>query len=396
MSEYQYYEFQAVDRLLDAQAREGLRAISSRARITASSFVNSYDFGDLKADPLELLERHFDLFVYVANWGTRWFAMKVPKQAVDIDTLQIWGLDKDLVRLRPAGEHMILSISRDDVENEDWDDGTGWLASLAPLRSELLAGDHRIFSLLWLIQLENGWTKDDAVEPPPALGPLSPSLAALADFLCVDGDLLEAAAGSGAVEGPTGRAGKQSEPSPGPTEPSPADVERFVRGLSDDEKVALLLRLHAGESHLSAELRRRAAAAVATGRPIQRQATRRTAGELRAAARRLDVERDRLASEKAAAAEQRRKREAAQEREKHLATMAGREERAWADVESLIAQRNPLGYERATAILADLGEIADRKGARTGFARRVAEMRTRHARKAQFIKRLDEAGVAAE
>ena len=84
MSEYQYYEFQAVDRLLDAPAREQLRAISSRARITASSFVNSYDWGDLKADPLKLLERYFDLFVYVANWGTRWFAMKLPRRVLDI------------------------------------------------------------------------------------------------------------------------------------------------------------------------------------------------------------------------------------------------------------------------------------------------------------------------
>lgn len=49
MSEYQYYEFQAVDRLLDEKARKQLRAISSRAHITASSFVNSYDWGDLKA-----------------------------------------------------------------------------------------------------------------------------------------------------------------------------------------------------------------------------------------------------------------------------------------------------------------------------------------------------------
>jgi len=84
MSEYQYYEFQAVDRLFDAPAREQLRAISSRARITASSFVNSYDWGDLKADPLKLLERYFDLFVYVANWGTRWFAMKLPRRVLDI------------------------------------------------------------------------------------------------------------------------------------------------------------------------------------------------------------------------------------------------------------------------------------------------------------------------
>ena len=67
MSEYQYYEFQAIDRPLGADEREQLRAISSRARITATSFVNSYDFGNLKADPLKLLERYFDLFCYVAN-----------------------------------------------------------------------------------------------------------------------------------------------------------------------------------------------------------------------------------------------------------------------------------------------------------------------------------------
>jgi hypothetical protein len=74
MSEYQYYEFQAIDRPLEAAEREHLRAISSRARITATSFVNSYDWGDLKADPLKLLERYFDLFLYVpqlARAGSR-------------------------------------------------------------------------------------------------------------------------------------------------------------------------------------------------------------------------------------------------------------------------------------------------------------------------------------
>ena len=51
MSEYQYYEFVAVDRPL-SQAQQGqLRAVSTRARISASSFVNEYQWGDLKADP---------------------------------------------------------------------------------------------------------------------------------------------------------------------------------------------------------------------------------------------------------------------------------------------------------------------------------------------------------
>src|SRR5262249_27983888 len=81
MSEYQYYEFAAIDRPLTTVHRQQLRAISSRAHITATSFVNTYNFGDLKADPLKLLERYFVLFIYVANWGMRWFAMRVPTRA---------------------------------------------------------------------------------------------------------------------------------------------------------------------------------------------------------------------------------------------------------------------------------------------------------------------------
>lgn len=46
MSEYQYYEFRAVDRPLGRTEQGELRAISTRARITAAGFVNHYDWGD--------------------------------------------------------------------------------------------------------------------------------------------------------------------------------------------------------------------------------------------------------------------------------------------------------------------------------------------------------------
>jgi hypothetical protein len=42
VSEYQYYEYAAIDRPLNAAERERLRAISSRAALPASSFLNSY------------------------------------------------------------------------------------------------------------------------------------------------------------------------------------------------------------------------------------------------------------------------------------------------------------------------------------------------------------------
>ena len=45
MSEYQYYEFQAIDRPLGEADLEALRNLSTRARITATSFVNTYEWG---------------------------------------------------------------------------------------------------------------------------------------------------------------------------------------------------------------------------------------------------------------------------------------------------------------------------------------------------------------
>jgi hypothetical protein len=71
LSEYQYYEFQAIDRPLAEADRQALRALSTRARITATSFTNAYEWGDFKGDPARLMENWFDLHLYLANWGSR-------------------------------------------------------------------------------------------------------------------------------------------------------------------------------------------------------------------------------------------------------------------------------------------------------------------------------------
>jgi hypothetical protein len=80
MSEYQYYEFAAIDRPLTDRQMGELREISTRADITPTSFVNEYQWGDLKADPQELLAKYFDAFLYFANWGTRRCTFRVPSE----------------------------------------------------------------------------------------------------------------------------------------------------------------------------------------------------------------------------------------------------------------------------------------------------------------------------
>jgi hypothetical protein len=60
MSEYQYYEFQALDRPLTQSEMGRLRTYSSRARITPTSFVNEYNWGNFKGDRREWMEKYFD------------------------------------------------------------------------------------------------------------------------------------------------------------------------------------------------------------------------------------------------------------------------------------------------------------------------------------------------
>lgn len=48
MSEYQYYEFLALDRPLDDRQQADVRSLSTRASITATSFINEYHWGNFR------------------------------------------------------------------------------------------------------------------------------------------------------------------------------------------------------------------------------------------------------------------------------------------------------------------------------------------------------------
>jgi hypothetical protein len=83
MSEYQCYEFVALDRPLTSKEMSALRAISSRAEITPTRFWNEYHWGDLQADPAKLVQRYFDAHLYFASWGTHRLMLRVPNGRVD-------------------------------------------------------------------------------------------------------------------------------------------------------------------------------------------------------------------------------------------------------------------------------------------------------------------------
>ena len=83
MSEYQYYEFIAIDKPLSEKQQQAARAVSTRAEISPTRFTNVYHYGDFKGSVETFMERYFDAMVYVANWGTRRFMLRLPSQLVE-------------------------------------------------------------------------------------------------------------------------------------------------------------------------------------------------------------------------------------------------------------------------------------------------------------------------
>jgi len=284
MSEYQYYEFRAIDRLLSEQEMAELGELSSRGEITPTSFTNAYNYGSFKGNPEALMERFFDAFVYVANWGNRRLMFRIPRRFLDVKAAREY-CNGNGCSLRAKQDHVVLDFNSEDELDGGWTNGEPWMPALVGVRAELLRGDFRALYIAWLASISVGsWMGEGGSDPeefeddrrleppvPPGLAKLSAPLKALAEFLRVDDELIEAAAAASAEELLT--------------EPSRAALARWIEGLSVADKDAYLKRFVAaeGDALLRVELSKRFLEAIASGRARRATAQRRTVAQLCAA-----------------------------------------------------------------------------------------------------------------
>ena len=243
MSEYRYYEFQAIDRPLTERQMRQLRAISSRAVISRTRFSNYYTFGNLKANPRDPLASYFDASLSFAHWHFVELAFRYPKSAVDVKSLRPYRSGQSL-EVCSKGPNIIIAMS---VEREDFDaadDGQGWLSFLIALRMDIASGDERALYLAWLLGVQQGEIEDGAIEPalPDGIATPSPALESFIDIMGVDRDLVVAAA-EGSRQASSG--------------PSEGAIDQWIAALDEHQKVALLGRVARGEPGVGAELMRR-------------------------------------------------------------------------------------------------------------------------------------------
>jgi hypothetical protein len=213
-----------------------VREFSTRARITATSFTNEYQWGDFRGDPGDLMRRYYDAHLYLANWGTHRIMLRLPRALLDPDVAGQYCVD-DQVTVAVTGEHVIIDMVSEDEEGEWDEDAEDALPAIVGIRAELAAGDLRPLYLAWL-SAYGVWERDEGAfdeededmrEPPVPAGlqSLTAAQRALADFLRLDADLLDVAA--------------EASPSRPAVQDDPGALAARIASLPDGEKGRLLL-----------------------------------------------------------------------------------------------------------------------------------------------------------
>jgi len=415
MSEYQYYEFLAIDRPFSEEDRKVFSSLSSRATVTSRSASFVYNWGDFRGDPWTLVEERADFHYYLANWGVR-LLMRLPPGAVTLELLASYEGDDGGISGRRAGDGFIVAFSTGEEHGfNDWLEGEGMAEELVPLREELMNGDHRFLYLGWLYGLqralgigtdgepdvdaddgaedagkdpeldaEQEFDDDDenrailgSSEPvvPAGLRSLTKAQEYFARLVGIDRFLLEAA----------------SEVSPTCKAVAAQDLAALVLGLPESEVRASLADLVRGDATVHFRVRQRL---LAMWREEHQPAAeppvaRRTVRAMLLRAREL---RDAEEQRKRRKAEEERVRAAAL-RKKRIVALAPEAPRLWAKVEELIRRKLPAAYDEAMPVLADLLAIAQYKGDEVAFRERVDQLACAYRNRPALLSRLRQDGL---
>jgi hypothetical protein len=376
VSEYQYYEFQAIDRSLTAEEQRAVASLSSRVNPHPRRAVFTYHWSGFPGDAEQVLARYYDAMLYVASWNHTRLIFRFPRAAADLKGMQAYihpPIADEYISLSAQGEHVVLGLNFYGEEGVyRLIDGEGWLDAMLPLRDDLLRGDYRALYLAWLKVLQVDDLLDSVLEPPVPMGlhTLTPALRKFVEFFEIEEGLVAAAALASESASPESETLQQ------------AMTRAAIVMLPRDECDGWLLRLAQGELHLGLALKARLRELVPELDAPAVGAPRRTVGWLVGEAER---QRERARRRRAAEAKRRRIQE--------LEALAQREAQTWQEIEALIERRVGHSYRDAVELLVKLRELAEHQGRTEAFQTRVSQIRAGCKPTSALLRRLKEAGL---
>lgn len=370
MSEYQYYEWQTIDRPLNTSEQREVDGLSSHMdTVTSTQAVVTYSWGDFKHDPEKVLLKYFDAFLYDSNFGARRLMFRLPKDLVEVASLQPY-LFEERIMLEEHGKYFVLEIQfNEDSDFFEWVESDSVLGQLTPLREQLLQGDTRMLYLAWLkvISMDDPEEVEEQPEPPVPTGlkKLTASLQAFAEFFEIDAHLITAAAATS----------QNAVASPEP------HLESAIAKLTRAESDAHLLQIVRGEPGAVLALKKRLTH-LSSGKSSAQSPSTRTAGGLFEQAEKTKAGAKRKAEE-----------EAERKRTQRLEKLAQTEETHWAQVEKLLEQKRGTTYDEATKLLVELRDMSEYKQRKNKFAERFKNIREKYGKSTALLERFRRAGL---
>jgi len=375
MSEYQRYEFMTIDRPLTRAQLDAVNALSSHIEASSTHALIEYHWGDFKHDPIDVLHKYFDGFLYWANWGASKLAFRFPHGILPVDIVDGYDLE-DFITFTRYREYDILDIHFGEMEAPDeWVEYE--LGSLIALRDELMEGDLRALYIVWLAgqMMMEGYDEEDLEEEeeeedweisvpavPPAFGTLTAAQEALAELLRVPEELLLAAA----------RHSEAARPS------AAVDVAALINLLPPERQNEYLIRLARNEPGLSRLLirelrelsRDKSGATPPAGEHVTYATLLAESKTIRAQLERERREQERLA------------------RERHLQDIRDHQENYWRQVDEAVTRGTGTGYDEALRLLVELRDAADHFKEIEEFQERFRAWVPPHLRRPASVKRL--------
>ena len=367
MSEYQFYEFKAIDNPLSKKDKEIISSWSSRTDASNAGATFEYHYGDFPKDELKVVEKYFDAMFYISNWGTRQLVFKFPNDLIDIKKLMHYSAEG--IELIEKEKFTILHIF---IEDEDgggnWIEGDGYLSSLISLRADILSGDYRCLYLIWLkITTEDVINEWDNVDPeseeadvPANLQSLNAALLDFVDVFEIDKDTI-AAASKNSIASLSENNNEYNE----------------IASLSDAEKNDFLKRLLQNEALLNIKLQKRLKAEKSKVSDVNKH-NKRSIKEIVAATIELK--------------EKRKNKEKQKREEKRIAKLKEIEKdesNLWGQVDFLIKQKNTKSYEEAIKIMQNLKMLSIYKNQNESFCRKIENIKQDYKRLTGLIGRID-------
>ena len=372
MSEYQYYEFMAIDKPLSKEDKTEIGSWSSRTNPSNTGATFTYSYGSFPKDVITVTEKYFDAMFSVSNWGTTRLIFKFPTSLLTTNRIRQYCSENGLEIIKKS-DFILLDIGYSEEEGGgNWIEGEGWLSSIISLRNDIINKDYRCLYLIWLkdaissFESDLGDSNSDDYEPqvPDGLNDLNDALQDFVDIFQINKDYITAAAENSKPQNPDRQ----------------IDLATYLDQLSENERREFLVRLLNDEPLLHIKLKSRLKEFLDTNETSMKDAPRRTIEEIMQKVEEIREQRI-----------NREQKEREEKQLKKLRTIEGQEFESWTKVQQLISEKTPKAYDQAILLLQDLKELSIYKNRFNDFCEKIELIKEKYSRLSGLTSRIKDA-----